>query len=212
MIISWHGHSCVSLSTGNYVIVFDPHDGKSIGLKKPDVKADLVLITHDHFDHNADYVVSKDKTRVFKAYYGEALINNIKITGLRTYHDKVKGKRRGENTVYIVEVESKKIAHLGDLGEIPDENTLSRLHGIDLLIIPVGGTFTIEPNEAWIIVEKTKPINIMPIHYWTPGITLPLKPVDEFLKQVKNYNIVKLDTNTFNLTQYVNSIIIPQPP
>jgi len=109
----------------------------------------MVLVTHDHFDHNAVNTVSKEKTRVFKLFYGESIIDNVKITGLKTYHDKQKGKRRGENAVYIVEVKGVRVAHLGDLGEIPDQQVLDRLKGVNLLIIPVGGTFTIEPGEAW---------------------------------------------------------------
>lgn len=212
MIVSWHGHACVSIHTDKNIIVIDPHDGASIGIKRPDIKADIVLSTHDHFDHNAVKVVSKDKTRVFKMFYGETLIDNIKIIGLKTYHDKVQGKRRGENAVYILELEGRRLAHLGDLGEIPQESTLRRLSNLDLLMVPVGGTFTIEPEEAWILVEKTGPLNIMPIHYWVPGVTLPIKPVEEFLKFVKDYNIVRLDTNAFDPAAYKKSVIVLKPP
>ncbi|MEM4717780.1 MAG: MBL fold metallo-hydrolase [Desulfurococcaceae archaeon] len=208
MIVSWHGHACVSLQIDRYIIVIDPHDGASIGLRKPSVKADLVLVTHDHFDHNAVHVVSKDKTRVFKNYYGEAVIDNLKITGLRSFHDKAKGKRRGENAIYVIEVNEYKIAHLGDLGDIPEEPVIEKLKNASLLITPVGGTFTIEPFEAWGIVEKTKPLNVLPIHYWTPGLTLPLKPVEEFLKHVKEYKVTHLESNTFDLREYKNSILV----
>jgi L-ascorbate metabolism protein UlaG (beta-lactamase superfamily) len=212
MQVSWHGHACVSLSFDKYVVVFDPHDGTSIGLKRPNVKADLVLVSHDHFDHNATQVVSKDKTRILKMHYGETLVDNIKVTGLKTYHDKQKGRRRGENALYILEVGGLRIAHLGDLGEIPDQPIIEKLKGVNLLIIPVGGTFTIEPIEAWSIVEKTQPINVLPIHYWIPGATLPLKPIDEFLKYIKGYEVARLDTNTFELEKYRNSVIVPTPP
>ena len=212
MQITWHGHACVSLSVNSYVIVFDPHDGVSLGLKRPIVQADLVLVTHDHFDHNAVSVVSKRTSRVFKMFYGESVVDNIKIEGLRTYHDKFKGKRRGENTVYVVSAGNMRVAHLGDLGEIPEEPVLSRLRGVDLLIVPVGGTFTIEPEEAWRIVELTIPRNIMPINYWVPGCNLPLKPVDEFLKNTRNYNVIRLNTNSFNLKDYSKSVIITTPP
>lgn len=212
MIVSWHGHACISIQRDNYTIVIDPHDGLSIGLKRPSIKADLVLITHDHFDHNAVGVVSREGTRVIKQFYGESLVDNVRITGLRTHHDKLKGKRRGENAVYIVEVEGIKVAHLGDLGEIPDQDVIAKLSGVDLLAIPVGGTFTIEPDEAWSIIEKTKPLNVLPIHYWISGITLPLKPVSEFLRFVRDYKIVHLDSNSFQLELFKDSVIIPRPP
>lgn len=212
MIVSWHGHACISIQFNGYTIVIDPHDGLSIGLKKPSLKADLVLVTHDHFDHNAVGLVSKEKTRVIKQFYGEAIVDDIKIAGYKTYHDKIRGKRRGENAVYVIEIKGVKIAHLGDLGEIPEQPVLERLAGVDLLAIPVGGTFTIEPDEAWSIVEKTKPLNIMPIHYWVSGVTLPLKPLSEFLKHVKGYQIIQLDSNSFELEGYKGSVIVPRPP
>lgn len=212
MQITWHGHACVSLSVNGYVVVFDPHDGVSLGLKRPAVQADLVLVTHDHFDHNAVSVVAKRTSRVFKMFYGESVVDNVKVEGLRTYHDKLKGKRRGENAVYVVSAGNVRVAHLGDLGEIPEEPVLSRLRGVDLLIVPVGGTFTVEPDEAWRIVELTTPRNVMPIHYWIPGCNLPLKPVDEFLKHVKNYSVLRLNTSSFNLKDYDKSIIVTAPP
>ena len=212
VIVTWHGHACVSLIVDGYTVVFDPHDGISLGLKRPSVQGDLVLVSHDHFDHNAVNSVAKRTTRIFKMFYGETVVDNVKVEGLRTYHDKQKGKRRGENAVYIVTIRDLRVAHLGDLGEIPGKDILEKLKGVDLLIIPVGGTFTIEPEEAWSIVELTKPRNIMPIHYWIPGCTLPLKPVEGFLKYVKNYNVIRLNTNVFNLREHDKSIIITAPP
>lgn len=212
MKISWHGHACISINIDGYIVVIDPHDGASIGLKKPGVKGDLILVTHDHFDHNAVNAVSKDKSRVLKMFHGETIIDNLRITGLKTYHDKHRGRRRGENSIYIVEYRDMKLAHLGDLGEIPDSTTLGKIKGIQLLVIPVGGTFTIEPDEAWSIVEKTRPLNVFPIHYWIPGITLPLKPIDDFLKYVRNYDVVKLNTNEFDLKDHVNKVIVAKPP
>lgn len=212
MLVSWHGHACVSIHINGYTVVIDPHDGTSIGLKRPSVKADIVIVTHDHFDHNAVNVVSKDGSRVLKMRPGEIIVDGIKIVGLKTYHDKFRGKRRGENIAYILEVRDMKLAHLGDIGDMPEEAVTEKLKGVNLLIIPVGGTFTIEPGEAWSLVEKTKPVNVMPMHYWVPGLTLPLKPVDEFLKLVRGYEVVKLDTNSFDLTRFKNSVIVAKPP
>ncbi len=211
MLITWIGHACVVVErSDNYVIVFDPHDGESIGLKKPDIKADMVLVSHEHYDHNAVDIVRKQGTRVFREFIGEAEIDNVRVKGLETYHDKFGGKRRGLNTIYIVETEGYRLAHLGDLGHIPGEDVLKHLENTDLLMIPVGGTYTIEPDEAWSIIVSTEPSIILPIHYWIPGLRLPLRPIDEFLKYVKKYHIVRLDTNSFRLEDYENSIMIPR--
>jgi L-ascorbate metabolism protein UlaG (beta-lactamase superfamily) len=209
--ITWHGHACVSVTRSDgYTIVFDPHNGISIGLKRPSVKGDLILVTHDHFDHNAVDVVKKENSRVFKEFVGEAEIDDVIIRGYRTYHDKFQGKRRGINTVYVVEVEGNRIAHLGDLGHIPGEEVIKAIRNVDLLIIPVGGTYTIGPDEAWEIIVKTEPRNVLPIHYWIPGLNLPLYPIDDFLVYVKKYHVVRLDTNSFMLEDYSRSVIIPK--
>jgi len=208
--IKWHGHACVEIVTSKgFSIVIDPHDGGSIGLERPRARADLVLVTHDHFDHNAVSVVAHENTRILKEFLGETRINDIRIEGLPSFHDKFGGKRRGKNTIYLIEVEGFKISHLGDLGHIPDEPVLQKLKSIDLLIVPVGGTYTIYPDEAWRIVELTGPNNVMPIHYWIEGLNLPLHPVDEFIMHVKKYQVVRLEENTFKLEDYSKSVIIP---
>ncbi len=207
--IIWCGHACVGIvRSDGYTVVIDPHDGVSIGLPKPSIRGDLILVTHDHFDHNAVEIVSKEYSRVMKEFRGEAIVDNIKITGIKTYHDKFEGRRRGENTIYVLEVDNYKIAHLGDLGHIPSENILDNLKGLDLLILPVGGTYTIYPDEAWKIIESVKPNNVLPIHYWVPGLTLPLHPIDDFIVYIKKYHVVRLDTNEFPLEEYNHNVII----
>ncbi|MET1160424.1 MAG: MBL fold metallo-hydrolase [Thermoprotei archaeon] len=209
--IKWFGHACIAIvKTNGYTIVIDPHAGSDIGIEKPDIKADLVLVTHEHFDHNAVEVVSKPETRVLREFWGEVRINDIVVRGYKTFHDKFEGKRRGFNTVYVVETEGYRIAHMGDLGSPPGEDVLNAIRGADLLAIPVGGTYTIEPDEAWDIVEKTEPVNVLPIHYWIKGVKLPIRRIDDFLVYVKKYSVIRLDTNEFQLRDYRNSVIIPR--
>lgn len=210
--IKWFGHACVSLTRGDgYVVVIDPHDGYSIGLKKPEVKGDLILVTHDHFDHNAVDVVKKSGSRVLKTFFGEIEVDRIKVCGFKSFHDKEGGRKRGVNSIYLIEINGVRIAHLGDLGQIPEENVIESLKSVDLLITPVGGTFTIEPDEAWSIVDKTKPRNVLPIHYWVSGLRLPLRTIDDFLTYVKGYNVVKLDGSEFDIAKHFNSIIVAKP-
>lgn len=211
VIVKWHGHACVELvSTSGYTIVFDPHDGGSIGLERPIVKADLVLVSHEHFDHNAVSTVSKESTRVLREFFGEVVIDSIIIKGYRTYHDKYEGSRRGFNTVYYVEIDHYRIVHMGDIGHMPRSDLIESIRRADLLIIPIGGTYTIDPGEAWKIIELAEPRNVLPIHYWIEGLNLPLYSIDEFIPYVKKYTLVKLDTNSFDLSQFTESIIIPR--
>lgn len=211
VLVTWHGHACVELkaSTG-FTVVFDPHDGVSLGIKPPSVKADLVLVSHDHFDHNATHIVAKPGAKVLKMNYGEVVVGDVRVRGFKSYHDKSRGAERGLNTIYMVEIEGFKVVHLGDLGDRPDDDTMREVGGAHLLITPVGGRYTIGPGEAWSLVEELKPVNVMPIHYRIPGLKLPIQPVDDFLKLVKGYNVVRLDKSSFNLGEYRNSVIVPK--
>ena len=201
MELAWHGHAFFTLRLANgYVISIDPHDGLSIGLKRVRVESDLVLVTHDHFDHNAVEVVKKPSTRILKQFYGEVRVDDVVINGIKTFHDKHGGARRGENAVYIVDAEGLKIAHLGDLGHVPSGEVLNKMSKIDVLMIPVGGTYTIEPDEAWSIVENLGPRIVVPMHYWVKGLRLPLKTVDHFLKYAEKVRVDKLNTNLVSIT------------
>ncbi len=212
VLITWHGHACVEVRTGSLTIVFDPHDGVSLGIKSPSVKADLVLVSHDHFDHNAVNVVSKVGARVLKMFYGETVVEGVKVKGFKSYHDKSRGAERGLNTIYVVEVEGYRIAHLGDLGDKPDDATMKELGNLHLLITPVGGRYTIGPEEAWSLVENLKPLNVMPIHYRIPGLRLPIQPLDDFLKLVKGYKIARLTESSFKLEDYSGYVVVPRYP
>ena len=212
VLIAWHGHACVEVKTEALTIVIDPHDGLSLGIKSPNVKADVVLVSHEHFDHNAVQMVSKEGAKVLRMFYGEVDVGGVRVRGFRSYHDKSRGAERGLNTIYLLEVEGYRIAHLGDLGDKPEDATMRELEGLHLLITPVGGRYTIGPQEAWSLAENLKPLNIMPIHYKTPGLRLPIQPVDDFLKLVKGYNIVRLAESSFKLEDYRNTVIIPKHP
>ncbi|MEM1526180.1 MAG: MBL fold metallo-hydrolase [Ignisphaera sp.] len=197
-VIRWHGHACFEIvSSKGKVVVIDPHDGRSLGLKPPQVSADVVLITHEHFDHNAYANVAKPNAKILSMSTGEAIIDDIKIVGVETYHDRERGKRRGKNVVYKVIVDEVSIVHLGDLGHAIDQNVGSKLKPIDVLLTPVGGVFTIDAREAWNTIEVLSPTIVIPMHYWVQGLELPLKPVGDFLNLAPStWNKVVLDTNT----------------
>lgn len=202
VLIRWYGHACFEVvpSSGK-VIVFDPHDGRSLGLKPPKVSADIVLISHEHFDHNAFAVVAKPGAKVLSMSVGETVIDNIKVLGFETYHDKDKGRRRGKNVVYKVVVDDLSIVHLGDLGHVLDDKSLV-LKPVDILMIPVGGVFTIDAAEAWKVIEVLEPLAVIPMHYWIKGLDLPLKPVDEFLSRAPpGWSRVSLESNAFEVSK-----------
>jgi len=204
--IRWHGHACFEIvSKDGLTIVIDPHDGSSIGIKPPSVKADVVLISHNHFDHNAYRVVSKPSTQVIVSRRGDFRIGprgEVRVRGILAYHDKYKGKRRGSIIMYKVTVDELDILHMGDLGHILTSEQVSEIGSIDIALIPVGGTFTIDPEEAWRTLEMLKPKIAIPMHYWISGVNLPLHSVNDFIKRVsEGWEIVRIDSNEVSITK-----------
>lgn len=192
MILTYIAHSCFHIKTkDNISIVIDPYKpgafGGAISYKPVGVSADIVLITHEHADHNAVEEI-KGKPEVVRKP-GEWIIKGIPIFGIRTYHDKMQGKERGPNTVYILEADGIRIAHLGDLGHLIGETEKRQLGDIDVLLTPVGGVFTIGPEEAWEIAELISPKIIIPMHYKTPFTSFPLASVNEFTKGIDRVKI-----------------------
>ena len=186
MVISWYGQSCFKIQSGELVLVSDPYH-KDIGLTPPRFKADILVVTHEHMDHNNIETIPEGAF-VIKGP-GEYEVKNVAITGIATFHDDKKGKERGPNTCYVIEMEDIKIGHLGDFGEAEMRpETLEALGEIDILLIPVGGTYTIDAEIAAVVVNAIEPKIVIPMHYAIPGIKVKLEGVSMFLKEmgVKN--------------------------
>ncbi len=180
--IRWHGHACFDISD-DVTIVTDPHDGSSIGIKPPKTKADIVLVSHDHYDHNKVRMVEKEGTEIIGA--GEKEVYGVMIKGIGAYHDKEKGSKRGEITIFMFTIEGLTFCHLGDLGHVLDEEKVKEIGKIDILFIPVGGVFTLDGREALEICRKIQPKVIVPMHYKISGLSLPIERVDDFLVHVE---------------------------
>ncbi len=192
MRIRWHGHDCFELeSEGGTIVVTDPHDGKSIGIAPPRVKADLVLISHDHFDHNCSRVVSGNRTKVINSS-GHNEHQEIRMLGIDTYHDQENGLKRGGNIVFKLSMDGLNICHLGDLGHSLSAVQLEEIGKLDILFIPVGGTFTIEPNDAFELINALSPKIAIPMHYRVGGLSLSIKPVDDFLGFFREEDVVRV--------------------
>jgi len=179
--IRWHGHSCWEI-TNNITLVTDPHDGKSIGIPAPSVQGDIILVSHDHYDHNSVKSVVKDGSKVVLEGR-KRTIDNVTIKGIESFHDEVQGAKRGSNLMYKFEMEDIKFCHLGDLGHDLDESIIEDIGEVDVLFIPIGGTFTVDDKQAWDIVKKIKPRIVVPMHYKIGGLSLPIAGIDAFLEQ-----------------------------
>jgi L-ascorbate metabolism protein UlaG (beta-lactamase superfamily) len=185
MQIIWHGQSCFQIITnqgknGQKTIVIDPFD-ETLGLRIPKLEADILLVTHNHYDHNNVKAVGGNPFLIEGP--GEYEVRGIFIQGIPAFHDKTKGKTRGKNTCYTIETEDMKVCHLGDLGQSDlSEEQLQALGEIDILMIPVGGVFTIGGEDASKIISQTEPKIVIPMHYSLPKLKVKLEGIEKFLK------------------------------
>jgi len=191
MQIFWKGQSCfqiiVTPEKNNPVkIVIDPFS-ESAGLRLPKLEADILLITHDHEDHNNIKAIGPSTGSGQAPFLiqgpGEYEVKGVYIKGISSFHDEKEGKDRGENTIYVIEVEDLKICHLGDLGQ--KELTEEQVEGIgeiDILMMPVGGVYTISSKEALKVMSQVEPKITIPMHYALPKLKYKLEGVDKFLK------------------------------
>ncbi|MEA3273227.1 MAG: MBL fold metallo-hydrolase [Patescibacteria group bacterium] len=193
MQIDYCGHSCFKIVTKPEVdkdkvtIFIDPFDentfGKDAKIKPPHGKADLVLVTHDHHDHNN--VSALQGTHFLINSPGEYTFRGVGVAGIQTYHDDQEGKLRGLNTVYVLESENVRIGHLGDLGHPLSKLQLDKFGEVDILILPVGGKYTIGSKEAVNVVKSIEPAMVIAMHYNVPGIKIEgLAEVSAFYKEL----------------------------
>ena len=199
MTITWYGQSCFKVETREAILAIDPFS-KDIGLTPPRFHADLALVSHQHHDHNNVSAItlrsakessenSDPKELAVIAGPGEYEIKGFVISGIPTFHDSRQGGDRGPNTLFRIEAEGISIAHMGDFRESSiREETLTALGNIDILMVPVGGTYTIDAEAAAKTVKKIEPRLVIPMHYALPGLKIKLAPVEDFLKE---YGIVR---------------------
>ncbi len=187
MDIYFYGQACFKLKGKTTSVVIDPYDPEFVGLKLPKLEADIVLTTHTHEDHNNVSAVKTESgdTPFVIAGPGEYEKSGVAIVGVNSFHDASNGSERGRNTMYCVTIDEVKVAHLGDLGQekLTDEQ-MEELGSVDVLLIPVGGTFTIDAKKAAAIVAQIEPKIIIPMHYLLPGLKFQLDPADNFLKEM----------------------------
>ncbi len=184
--IRWHGQSMFEIITGKGTrIVIDPHTIEAYGKRK--LQADLILMTHPHTDHTRVEVVENHK----KAKKIEAVVvdrngprvqqewkavdeqfKDVHIQTLGTYHDTVGGLERGKNGVFILDIDGVRLVHLGDLGHTLNDNQVKKLGKVDVLMIPIGGVYTLNGVSAFKVVEQIKPRRlVLPMHYGTDVYT-----------------------------------------
>lgn len=177
MKLTWYGHSCFLMETGGGSLVFDPYAPGSVpGLELPELTADMTVCSHQHRDH----------------YYPQA----VKLTGkdpvvgmqrILSFHDDAGGTKRGDNVITLVDADGFRAVHLGDLGHMLTPAQIASLGRVDILMVPVGGYFTIDAATAWALVEKLDPFIVLPMHYRGKGFGYDvIAPLNDFLALAKN--------------------------
>ena len=181
MKLKWLGHSCFEITLDNgHILVTDPYDG-TVGYPPLHARADVALSSHGHFDHNCFDALEGDFEIINRP--GEYARFGAKITGVPSFHDEVKGAKRGKNVIFAVEADGVKLVHLGDLGHQPDTDAQRALiTGADVLLIPIGGTFTLTTPEAVKLIEDFKPAAAVAMHFSNQYCRFNITGCDEFVR------------------------------
>lgn len=162
MKLYWYGHSCFQIESGGFSAVFDPYqDGSVAGLPPLRLTADAVYCSHDHHDHNARQLVTLT---------GRSC--PLSVETVSCFHDDKLGLLRGKNTIHILSAEGMRVAHLGDIGHMLSGKKLAALQGVDALLIPVGGYYTIDAPTAKRLADAIAPRVVIPMHYRLGGVGL----------------------------------------
>lgn len=199
MIIEYLGHSCFKLteSTGT-AVVCDPYSDE-VGFSMPEVSADAVTVSHGHYDHDAVSKVGGKPVVIDNESNYE--LTGVEINSVKSFHDENRGKKRGENVIFKFRMDGIDVCHLGDLGEACSTELIENVLPVNVLLIPVGGTYTIDAEMAKEYVDRIMPDIVIPMHYRTRDSKLDIDKVDEFLKLFDEECVEELDESKIELSR-----------
>ena len=185
MKLTYIGHACFKITTASgFTWITDPFD-PTTGLRLPPLECDVCTTSHSHFDHN--YTAGLRRADSVLSIAGEYEINDYRFNLLRSYHDMSQGSKRGPNLVTVFEGDGLKLCHMGDIGHVPDAALLNAIGEPDLLMLPIGGTYTIDARTAAQVVRMIMPKAVVPMHYAVPGLNVNVAGPEEFLKLVGSH-------------------------
>jgi L-ascorbate metabolism protein UlaG (beta-lactamase superfamily) len=211
MDITWLGHSCFRIKGSRATIVTDPYS-KDLGYSLGKPNARIVTISHEHPGHCYAEGVGGQPRVVRRP--GEYEISDVLIIGIATFHDREGGKKRGKNTVYLMEIDEVAVCHLGDLGHVLTNEQIEDIGNVDVLLLPVGGVSTINAPLAAEVVRQLEPKVVIPMHYKTPALKWELEPVDRFLKEMGAKQVSsqpKLSVSKSNLPPNIQVCLLDYP-
>ena len=179
MKITWLGHAAFLVETGGVSIVTDPYD-ESVGYGPITQPVDIATVSHDHGDHN--YVKGLAGSPVTIKGPGVHEARGVTFRGIATYHDDSHGSQRGANTIFVMEIENLSLCHAGDLGHLLSADQVAEIGKVDILLLPVGGTYTTDARQATRVVEDLDPRLVIPMHFKTDVLDFPITGVEPFLQ------------------------------
>ena len=208
--LQWFGQSCylITSSKGTQILLDPIPEG--MGYDLPGVSPDAVTVSHEHFDHT-NVQLARGNPRVLRGLKGpdntradwvgiETQVKDVKIYNVPVYHDDNEGKDRGKNSIFIFQVDDLKVVHLGDLGHLLRDQDLKAIGTPDVVMIPVGGVYTIDAKGAHQVIDQLKPrMVILPMHYKTDVLKIGLETIDSFIKG--RDNVKRADSNTLNISK-----------
>jgi L-ascorbate metabolism protein UlaG (beta-lactamase superfamily) len=213
MEVKWLGHaSFMIISEAGLKIITDPYpQGSGLNYTPINEAADIVTMSHDHFDHNNISSVPGKPQVIIGS--GAKNIKGIQFNGVSTHHDGSQGKERGANTAFCFSVDGIKLCHLGDLGHRLSQEQIAEIGEVDILFIPIGGVFTIDSKMAGTVTDDIKPKIVMPMHYKTAKCDWPLNTIEDFVankKKVRKLNSSEIEFKAGKLPD-VTEILVLQP-
>ncbi len=199
MKITWYGHACFGVESEGYRVVLDPYE-KVKGYGPLHLTANEVLCSHNHYDHNYRAAVAVTGTK-----------SPFRIATVATWHDDQGGRLRGMNTVHILRAEGLTAVHLGDLGHRLKRDQAAPLLRCDVLMVPVGGTYTIDADGAKAVVEDLQPRIVVPMHYRRGSLGFDnIAPLEKFLALFPAEEIHELDGSSFTVTPELSGVVVPR--
>ena len=209
MRIEWIGHACFRLTAQDgTTVITDPYD-ESVGIEMIPLRADLITMSHEHHDHNETCMIVGNP--VIARGPQLAQVGSVSARAVNSWHDDVQGQKRGFNTVRIFGVDGLKIVHMGDQGCMPSEDVLEAIEDADVMMIPVGGTYTVDAADAKAIIERAKPRCVIPMHVKTAHCPYPIAKADEFLALMGAQGTEPVGTLDITKDSVPQGVVLMQP-
>lgn len=179
MKLEWIGHACFRMTAQDgTVIITDPYD-ETVGAKMVPLAAGLITMSHEHHDHNDETMIVGNPLILHGTQAGGA--GSVRTIAYGSYHDDAQGAKRGPNAIRVFDIDGLKVVHMGDQGCMPEQAVLDAIADADVMMIPVGGTYTVDAQGAKAIIDAAKPRCVVPMHVKTKGCGYPIAKVDAFL-------------------------------